>query len=48
MTFSLYGITVVQTYIYYKRNERDPVYMKIIVSFQVEYAPTSQTNTCLF
>lgn len=29
---SLYGITIVQTYIYYKRNRSDPTYLKLLVS----------------
>ena len=28
---SFYGITVMQTYIYFKRNEADPGYMKALV-----------------
>ncbi|RDX54470.1 hypothetical protein OH76DRAFT_1478766 [Lentinus brumalis] len=30
-TSSLYGITIVQTYIYYKRNRSDPTYLKLLV-----------------
>ncbi|RPD65458.1 hypothetical protein L226DRAFT_530957 [Lentinus tigrinus ALCF2SS1-7] len=32
-TSCLYGITIVQTYIYYKRNESDPAYLKLLVFF---------------
>ncbi|EMD39906.1 hypothetical protein CERSUDRAFT_40674, partial [Gelatoporia subvermispora B] len=28
---SLYGVTVVQTYIYFRRNERDPRWLKRVV-----------------
>ncbi|KAI0717411.1 hypothetical protein C8T65DRAFT_737992 [Cerioporus squamosus] len=32
-TSCLYGITLVQTYIYYKRNSSDPTYLKLLVFF---------------
>ncbi|TFK93382.1 hypothetical protein K466DRAFT_511700 [Polyporus arcularius HHB13444] len=32
---SLYGITIVQTYIYYKRNRSDPTYLKLLVTSTV-------------